>query len=1700
MRIGQYVRTAAALALGFGTLAIAQEQDHPIEARGMAGGGPVSVSPFSGGLGIAIPIGQTYSVSPQLSYGLTLVYNGNLWDFSPDPSDATKIAAKPSRSSEAGWGWSLSLGRLIPPGHADNPGSRWVYVGPSGDTHYFWATLHEGESAVGSWRYTRDGSYLRMYSNGSDRRVYFPNGVKATYGWTGSWETELVSMEDRFGNSMNVNHLATRWEITDSRGRTHNIYWQDDAELGKIVDQIELEGVGGQTQIWNFDYAWRDVSRTCRDDAPSTPATVNVPLLEAIWGPVTGLNYTMKKTNGQPDYELGNTNGACSDVSGSLLSLRIPTNAKYSFGWGMWDFPAQYEPSYRTEIMGVTSLTVYDPYLNQSATTTYSNQVISGGTKTTVTGPTGVKTFHYFNLPGSCSDCQRPWDYGLPYTETQSVNSEGGVELYLSSETKGPAGEKLGSTYVRFTRDYHTNGPSSPPYDWRSQSNRRLWISKSFDGDPAGNYFVETVNDKPSFDGLGHFRKTTVRSRFWNTTAGQPGRVTTTNYHPGSTCANPEGGVCPDYDVPSTSEPWILGTFDHTLLENLTGGDDERTDYTFEASTGFLSEVRRRKTEGSVQDADLRTKYTRDAEGNLVREESYGGDPANQSTPTYVLAHAYTDGFRTETTFRDPASGPNFGTVLLSTGESIVDPSTGLVLVATDPNGLETTYTYDLAGRLVKAQDTSDSAVQLGWTLYSYTFGGNFAGATSTVETKVSALDLCPTGTPEQCGNLHGRSIVYLDGFGRTVKERVERDPGVWSMRYNVFDNVGRLTAASEWGADGSGGGETRYSNFDALGRPLRIEAPSFDQNPSHYVTFAYTGAREVSTTTRIAMAFVGAETAQTTTKKLDPFGRLIELVDPATTTSYAYDTAGRLTSITQVAGANSQVRQFVYADDRGFLTKEQHPEKGSTGNGWIHYKSYDAGGNLLRMRDGSDASDAFNVDFAYDGIGRLRTVTSDGAMNRRFTYDEASGGDYRLGKVTTAEAWNRYGTSDPNGAIDVVEKYVYDGRGGAVSQKTTQLSIHGADQGTFTQSFTWNRMGALASESYPTWSRMPTAPSRTVSYGYTRGRLSSVSGYASAIGYHDNFALASIEHSNGVQDWIGKDPSGMGRLSEIHTTGIVGGLNWSTGTYVFDGTGNIRAIGPDRYRYDGVSRLLGTQIQLPELDPDTDSFDDGFERGSACNWDYRTPDPGDCTGELTREANQTTSYDAFTNLTSTTTDGTTQNIPASLATNRLTSASYDERGNTTGWNGNVYDYDRLNQLRRLEAGSQKWQYAYAADGERIATVKSPSTVDGPRKITIRGLGGQVLREFELDNAAAAPEWKRDWIYGNGLLAAVSYDAGHIALESAVHFTLDHLGSPRIVTDDSAVKIAEHTYWPYGTEATTFDQDDLAMKFTGHERDLNAGSSPGDDYDYMHARSFSAVAGRFLQYDPARGLSPRSLNRYSYVSGRPITSKDPDGREIIVVWDEDPCPNVPLGNPCNTETLGHEWPDTRTEDPILEGWRTRRVGLEDEKKEDEEEKRKEERKKLCEAFEKAYDKLTNFIEWFGAKSVGLTVPLPVPLGLTGLFPGFDFSLTAYGDGSLYGYAGFGLVGLGSARGTDLDFGPLVAGTQGTEPTGFAGRISVAAHFPVVPVGYGYSNTFDNSDQSSMWGPTVGEGLSAALTGGWNQKLSDVFNEIRVNCD
>jgi len=87
------------------------------------------------------------------------------------------------------------------------------------------------------------------------------------------------------------------------------------------------------------------------------------------------------------------------------------------------------------------------------------------------------------------------------------------------------------------------------------------------------------------------------------------------------------------------------------------------------------------------------------------------------------------------------------------------------------------------------------------------------------------------------------------------------------------------------------------------------------------------------------------------------------------------------------------------------------------------------------------------------------------------------------------------------------------------------------------------------------------------------------------------------------------------------------------------------------------------------------------------------------------------------------------------------------------------------------------------------------------------------------------------------------------------YLTADHLGSPRINTDQSGAVTARHDYLPFGEEIFTsltaqrttavgYSGDTIRKQFTGYERDTETG------LDFAQARMYASFHGRFLSPDP----------------------------------------------------------------------------------------------------------------------------------------------------------------------------------------------------------------------------------------------------------
>lgn len=363
-------------------------------------------------------------------------------------------------------------------------------------------------------------------------------------------------------------------------------------------------------------------------------------------------------------------------------------------------------------------------------------------------------------------------------------------------------------------------------------------------------------------------------------------------------------------------------------------------------------------------------------------------------------------------------------------------------------------------------------------------------------------------------------------------------------------------------------------------------------------------------------------------------------------------------------------------------------------------------------------------------------------------------------------------------------------------------------------------------------------------------------------------------------EEWLepepGPGPSAGARVASESDTD----LTWGPVQYAYDSSGNIKQMGTaaelqaqaeDHYTYDSAGRLIGSRVN----------------------------------GKTERYQ-----YDAFGNLTSKSVDGevaVTNTVDG--ASNRLAGEIYDAAGNvTTSRSGHALRYDSLNMVSSIRRFDTRRWMVYDASDERIGVVNGPDL----SRWTIRGLNGQVLREFTgFETSIGNPywEWKQDSIYADGRLVAgdrqiwPQYEEATTRYGGRRHYHLDHLGSVRVVTDREGRSISEHEYMPFGATQTRTHQEQIdpgdphldTHRFAGHTRDfLGSLDEDAANYlDYMHARYYDPNRGRFLSVDPSMDLkanlpNPQRWNRYSYVSNNPINKIDPDGRDEYAMMENAP--------------------------------------------------------------------------------------------------------------------------------------------------------------------------------------------------------------------
>jgi hypothetical protein len=405
-------RLLPALALSFACTLGVLAQTHPNVEKGFAAdkmyqfGDIDHVNLFNGNLSLTIPIGGSTPVSDHLSLSLALVYNTKLWSAI---SKAYNVGGQtgrapfytPERRSNAGLGWTLTLGRLLDPSETDvnsiiNGTTQFAYMSPDGSDRLFYSTLHDGETATAGVLYSRDNTYLRLSDGGAGKILESPDGtIREFESYTDTipnttCETppcasytrwRLTTIRDRFGNHIDIDYSTSgQWRITDHYGRLTVVHFSThasdvDAEYLQQVSSVEVPKQGGGTTSYTFSYEGVDdpnnpqdkwvKTGACDVPHPDTPVGYRLPLLKSLTLPDSTV-YTFTYTG-----PIGDTldsvapggNQAC--TAGGLASVMLPTKAKISYEYDVYGLPTlacHDDPDPIAESSGIKTRTVQDPF------------------------------------------------------------------------------------------------------------------------------------------------------------------------------------------------------------------------------------------------------------------------------------------------------------------------------------------------------------------------------------------------------------------------------------------------------------------------------------------------------------------------------------------------------------------------------------------------------------------------------------------------------------------------------------------------------------------------------------------------------------------------------------------------------------------------------------------------------------------------------------------------------------------------------------------------------------------------------------------------------------------------------------------------------------------------------------------------------------------------------------------------------------------------------------------------------------------------------------------------------------------------------------------------------------------------------------------------------------------------------------------
>jgi len=776
----------------------------------------------------------------------------------------------------------------------------------------------------------------------------------------------------------------------------------------------------------------------------------------------------------------------------------------------------------------------------------------------------------------------------------------------------------------------------------------------------------------------------------------------------------------------------------------------------------------------SFGDGDVKTTLSHDTSTGSITSKTLGRwrDSSGGLVDEYCIDYSWNLGAYLETkTFRNRGTDGkcSSGTQLQWKAiERKRDGNTGAIFSTKDTAGVETTYNYDVLGRLTDITPLPSE----------------FASA-------IDYVSLLETTVTRGDSTNYQFSRYQYDSLGRLIREeRRPADPtGGNPYRTTCYDIENRPTFKSEWmkpgtysGPDPCDRGVFPGTTFDygtppdPFGRVLQVTTAD-----NQTTTTTYQGLDSTVTVNNVmGVSATGGSGSVSTTYHRDGRGLLLMVDAPsekrcdtwgATCTKDADCNLSGQTN--HLCKATDGADAFYYYDQLDNLVQADLIDQ-STGNRQSRFFQYDALNHLYA----SFNPESGNAEFTdYDSLGNLRTAIDASGTTLQDTYDPAgrqtrservanpsvvlAENDYDFGSNAggklTASTVHR-----DDGSLFLQKFYTYSGLNGRLSALTYRFldwPFGSTDQNT---TFTYDAFGNLNGISYPAGAG-GNGGALPVSYDFANGIPTAVrdmtGNVLASVTYNPAGGVDSVTTLGGARTQIQYDKRNrplditIGRWS---AGAFQGTPYYETNQYSYDGAGNIYRMGApnsspkNHYYYDSANRLK----EVYETE-DGVNYMQCFAYDAFGNMIGKVDKTGvastdTCQGPFNLPWDDTF-YVTAPNGSNTNRILNEQLPGTSVAVNFL----YDAKGNVTKDWERRFLYDSRNRMTSIFRVSNSQdptspaaalsEYDYDNDGNRI--IKR----DRVRDLTtyyFRGPDGNLLTEFRrtaLGNYL--PEWTKEHVY-----------------------------------------------------------------------------------------------------------------------------------------------------------------------------------------------------------------------------------------------------------------------------------------------------------------------------------------------------------------